>query len=511
MTPQEVVQAVMEETESMSRPVYRGQAKADWRPLSGAVRRLKAAHGEEVLEDEDALRKRLDEYQKHRLIDPMKLISRDGLSDIEILSVLQHNGAATMLLDFTENPLVALWNVCAEQPNEEGRVFILDIENHHIAINGRLEENPLDVSSTIVYYEPNRTLSTRILTQQSVFLICNPLLPENLFKSIKIPAKSKPPLRRYLTTLGISDEFLYGDVPGLATLNSANKPLLPKDSVSPTQLLKIGNRAYQEMRYEDALAAYESFVEAFPDVSQPHCLKGDALSALGRFGEAKRAYTKAIENLDRAFLAGERVLSRNEVLVDLMSGFLYFNRGNVQAAIGDHQDAVSDFDNALHQNPTPTREALYNRGNSKFLMQIYSEAYKDFEAASSERAGSDVALAMGNCKVIMGNFEEALDHYLTGTTLDPEKSATACLNNSNLVNGILEMLDGHEYEVRNENFVVFVEAACLGGSFPFEGNVGNSGNLPSGMVTAHGGKGYKGIRGFAVEIVPPTKPKMGLE
>ena len=69
MTPEKVVQAIMEETESMSRPVYRGQSKADWRPLSGAVRRLKAAHGEELLEDEDALRKRLDEYQKHRLID----------------------------------------------------------------------------------------------------------------------------------------------------------------------------------------------------------------------------------------------------------------------------------------------------------------------------------------------------------------------------------------------------------------------------------------------------------
>ena len=292
MTPEEVVQAVMEEAESMSRPVYRGQAKAGWRPLSSAVRRLKAAHGEELLEHEDALCKRLDEYQKHRLIDPMKLISRDGLSDIEILCVLQHNGAATMLLDFTENPLVALWNVCAEQPDEEGKVFILDIENHHIAKNGRLEKNPLDVSSTIVYYEPNRTLSTRIIAQQSVFLICNPLLPENLFKSIKVPARSKPPLRRYLTKLGISDEFLYGDVPGLATINSPHKPLLPKDSVSPRQLLKRGNRAYQETRYDDALAAYESFVEAFPDVSQPHCLKGDALSALGRFGEAKRAYTK---------------------------------------------------------------------------------------------------------------------------------------------------------------------------------------------------------------------------
>lgn len=511
MTPEEVVQAVMEAAESMSRPVYRGQAKADWRPLCSAVRRLKEAHGDELLEDEDALRKRLNEYQRHRLVDPMKLITRDGLSDIEMLCVLQHNGAATMLLDFTENPLVALWNVRAEHPDEEGKVFVLDIENHHIATNGRLEENPLDVSSTIVYYEPNRTLSTRILAQQSVFLVCNPLLPENLFKSINVPARSKVSLQRYLSKLGMSEEFLYGDVSGLAAINSPHKPLLPKDSVSPGQLLKIGNRAYQEMRYEDALAAYESFVEAFPDVSQPHCLKGDALSALGRFGEAKRAYTKAIENLERPFLAGDRVLSRSEVLVDLISGFLYFNRGNVQAAIDDHKIAVSDFDNALRQNPTPTREVLYNRGNSKFLMEMFSEAYKDFEAASSERMGSDVALAMANCKVMMGKFEEALDQYLTGTSLGPEKSAAACLNNSNLVNGILEMLDEHKYEVRSENFIVFVEAACLGGSFPFMGNTGNSGNLPSGMVTAHGGRGYKGVKGFAVKIVPPTKPKMGPE
>lgn len=35
--------------------------------------------------------------------------------------------------------------------------------------------------------------------------------------------------------------------------------------------------------------------------------------------------------------------------------------------------------------------------------------------------------------------------------------------------------------------------------------------VPSGMVTAPGGEGYKGVRGFAVEIVPPGKPKMGPE
>ena len=112
----ELIQAVLGMSKGMSRPAYRGHAKAKWTVDSGAVRRLVAAYGDEVLQDEDALRQLVRQYQTDELIIPMKVIGGEPMTDVQMLSVLQHQGAATMLLDFTENPLVALWFACADKP-----------------------------------------------------------------------------------------------------------------------------------------------------------------------------------------------------------------------------------------------------------------------------------------------------------------------------------------------------------------------------------------------------------
>ena len=111
----------------------------------------------------------------------------------------------------------------------------------------------------------------------------------------------------------------------------------------------------------------------------------------------RSAYTKAIENLDRPIYVGDGVVVGGEIS-DTMSRALYFNRGNVQAAVGEHHNAVADFDEALRRGYSPVRDVRYNQGNSYFQLGAFEEAHQDFEAAWSERKGSDAALAMGNCK-----------------------------------------------------------------------------------------------------------------
>ena len=114
---------------------------------------------------------------------------------------------------------------------------------------------------------------------------------------------------------------------------------------------------------------------------------------------------------------------------------------------------------------------------------------------------------MGNCKVMMSEFEAAHRQYLEGTTAEPEGSADHCRANAEQVRRILETLNGHAFWTRLAGFVLFVEAAHVQGTprhFPFAGNQGNTGNIPSGMITLHGGKGYEGAKGFAVAIVPPA-------
>ena len=503
MIPEEVIQSAVKLSESMTRPVYRGQADAGWQLQSCALRRLEDTYGKDLPEDEIELHKLVAQYHKVQLIEPMMVIDGATLSDLQRLSVLQHQGAATGLLDFTEHPLVALWFACAELSDEDGKVFVLDIGDHQVAQNGRSMDDPFRARQSVVYYEPDRSLGARIIAQQSVFVIGNPHIPDRYFKSVAVPRQSKEQLRDYLTKLGLSERVLFGDIPGLAAANTAQTKLQPTGPLSPEQYRDRGNRAYQAGRFDEALAAYESYATALPDVAQPNSLKGDALAALGRFEEANLAYTSAIENLDRPIYLGEQVIV-NQEFANMMSRALYYNRGNVRAATGDHQGAVADFDMALQHGFNPKMDVLYNRGNSNFALGKFKEAHEDFEVAWLEQEGSSAALAMGNCKVMMGSFEEALQQYVNGGTFEQESSVAHCRENAEQVQKLLQTLNGNDYQVRREGLTVLIETEGATANFPFGGNRGNKGNIPSGMVTAPGGKGYGGVAGFAVVIVQPT-------
>ena len=507
MTPEEIVRAVVEQSRTMTRPVYRGQAKAGWEPESGAVHRLRKAYGDDFPADKGELRNLVAEYHRERLIVPMQVIDGANLSDLQRLTVLQHQGAATGLLDFTESPLVALWFTCTEELDSDAKVFVLDIGNPQVARNRRnqVSSNLSDAEQVVEYYEPDRSLGARIVSQQSVFVICDPVIPTHHLRSVVVPRSSKGPLQDYLKGLGLSGESLFGDIPGLARANTRLTPLQRMTPLTPEEHRNRGNRAYQAGRYEDALEAYEAYGAVLPDVAQPYCLKGDTLAALGRFEDAGEAYTRAIEKLDQPIYLGKEVIVNRDFVGPMMSRALYYNRGNVRAAAGDHLGAVADFDIALNHGDDSNRDVLRNRGNSKFALEMFAEAYKDFEAAWLERESSDAALAMGNCKIMTGEFGEALQCYLGGGATEPEGCAAHCRANAEQVRRIMETLNGRAYKTRLEGVILFVETAHVRGTpqhFPFAGNQGNTGNIPSGMATAHGGKGYSGARGFAVAIVP---------
>lgn len=505
MTPEQIVQRVLQQSEEMSRPVYRGQAAADWRLESGAVRRLRAAYGEDLPEDDDGLRALVMQYHRDNLIMPMQVIDGITLTVVQRLSVLQHQGAATGLLDFTGDLLIGLWFACEDKPDNDGKVFVLDIGDHQVAQNGRRLDDPFDAGDTTVYYEPDQSLGARIIAQKSVFLICNPHISLSNVKSVVIPQKLKEPLLVYLTRLGLSSAGLFGDIPGLAAENAVHKPLRrPTEAPSPEQRRDRGNRAYQAGQFEAALSEYELFLLALPEVAQPYCLVGDTLAALGRFKEANAAYTKAIENLDRPIYAGPNVHVHREPVATMMSQTLYFNRGNVRAAADDHLDAIADFDAALELGYEPKRQVLYNRGNSKYSLENFQGAHDDFEAVWLEWPDSRAALALGNCKVMKGDFAEGHYVYASGGAKEPENSAVQCRENAAQVQQLLEVLNGNDYQLKPEGKFLYVESEGLEGFFPIVGNSGNTGNRPSGMVTAPGGKGFKGKVGFVVIVRSPA-------
>ena len=494
MTGFELIQAVLEISKDMSRPVYRGQAKARWGVESGAVRRLVATYGEEVLKDEGRLGEWVRQYQTDELVIPMQVIGGEPLTDLQMLSVLQHQSAATMLLDFTENPLVAFWFACVDKPESDGKVFAVDIGDPLAWTNGRKVERPLDEDQGLVYYEPDRSLGLRIVAQQSVFLICNPRIPERVVKEVEIPSTAKSGVREALERLGLSERVLFGDVSGLAAQNAPGKPLRRAYALTPAQCRRRGNRAYQERQFIEALAAYREYAERAPEAAEPHLLKGNALAALERYPEAVDAYTEAISRSGRP-LPQSNVVWEQGFIEETLS-VLHYNRGNAHAALGDHEAAVADFDQAVQHAANQPRDALFNRANSKYALGRFEESQRGYSAAGGNTR-RDTALGVGNSQLMLGNFREALASYLAGRGLDPEAAALHCGANGVELERMLEALGDSHYTVRVDGNDLVVETECLAGSFRIAGNSGNVGNR-------WGGSGYRGARGFKVKIEGPA-------
>lgn len=89
--------------------VYRGMADSKYDLLPGLARINKPEHDMEATLINDFLTRRPDAFS--------------GLSDFDILAKMQHYGLPTRLLDFSTNPLVALYFACDSNKKTAGRVL----------------------------------------------------------------------------------------------------------------------------------------------------------------------------------------------------------------------------------------------------------------------------------------------------------------------------------------------------------------------------------------------------
>ncbi len=94
--------------------MWRGHADIDWRLDSSAIRYLKDYQG--IDPQSNKLEEYLTKYEKS-ILNQTRTAGHgyyEGreLSDLELLSVIQHHGGATRLVDFTYNVFTALWFAC---------------------------------------------------------------------------------------------------------------------------------------------------------------------------------------------------------------------------------------------------------------------------------------------------------------------------------------------------------------------------------------------------------------
>lgn len=200
--------------------LFRGQ-KEDW-TLVPKLARLRFRGGLKVREAESKMLASL----KTRALPYLDTVPQN---DWDWLAIAQHNGMATRLLDWTTNPLAALW-FAVEQPatkGQDGVVWVFTPSQEDYVVNPD-SFTPFDSVRTRVFRPKH--INRRIITQHGLFtahyiqkngskfvsLEKNSRYKEHLIK-MRVPASMFSDIRTGLDRCGINAATLYGDLVGLCT------------------------------------------------------------------------------------------------------------------------------------------------------------------------------------------------------------------------------------------------------------------------------------------------------
>ena len=362
---------------------FRGQANGAWKLHSSATRRLIREYGCDVLEDDLKFLKMYANYHVSELTRPALengygLEDGNQISHLELLAKLQHLGAATGLIDFTWNPLVALWFACSagredghDRDKCDGKVFVINLNDPtpfqtpkkqtvQAIFPGKPGDSPY-------YWEPppRDPSAPRILRQRSVFVIGRPLISEHVVKRIPMPAADKKEIRRELEERFDTNELsLFMDIYGFSVANGPESPIRRMDD--PIGHFKQGNRFYQQGDYSQAIEEYDRCIQSEPGAWEPYMARGNAKAEIERFSDAQKDYDSALR------CRGNLYYDANELGINIIQVTneckIFYNRGNMKAALRDYSGAIEDYDKAIEY-PSVDRDLLgpifFNRANTK--------------------------------------------------------------------------------------------------------------------------------------------------
>ena len=383
--------------------LYRGLADAEWEVESSAYRRIEDSEGEAP--------PRVFQNYIEQLLNRASLQGfreREGgvkRSDMELLAELQHNGAATCLIDFTDNALVALWFACREKPEKAGKVVAMateETEDFSIVTYENLQDpinNFLDKDKLWKWTPSN--LSNRIVAQNSVFVFGERKIEKERwhYEEIKVDASSKGEIREELKEkFGITEESLFSDLTGFSQSNAHGRPY---SDYTVEDYFSLGLTFRQQGKLEKAIDAYKKVLELAPDHVRAYRSRGIAKRALGNHQGAIADFGKAID-LNPQYAAA------------------YAGRGIVKRILGDHQGAIADFDKALSLDPKHV-QAYRQRGIAKRDSGDHQGAIADFDKVIELNPQSVLAYRnRGLTKRILGDHQGAIADFDKALDLNPQ-------------------------------------------------------------------------------------------
>ena len=354
---------------------FRGQENAEWPPESSAEVRLKAnsaIHGKVpnhlfIEYHENLLKKcKLNNYDK-----------RDGkqMDELELLADLRHHQAATCLLDFSRNALIALWFAC-EKTEMDGKVFVVDtadestfleiaptdIKNRSIRdiLEFRTRETDKVRTQDFWYWSPAH-LNERITAQHSLFLFGLPSSGKSKLNAeeILIESSSKEQILRELKELhDIHEESLFPDFVGFAYTQRRE---VPYDTPNAQKYHRRGVEALQRGQNSEAVAYFTRAIELQLDHAQAYFMRGTAYFFKDEYDPAINDFTKAIE------------LQPDDAQA-------YSRRGAVYIVKDEYDPAINDLTKAIELQPDHP-QAYFRRGAAYFFKDEYDPAINNLTKA----------------------------------------------------------------------------------------------------------------------------------
>ncbi|MGG0309550.1 FRG domain-containing protein [Priestia megaterium] len=235
----ELITLRYDEEDPFNVKMWRGQGDINWKIDSGAYRRVFYSQDEEVKE-KDIMNYELTllKQAKHK---GFGYSEGRKLSDFELLAKLQHHGAATRLVDFSKNCLVALWFCINNSFDKTGLLYGIYTDFLAGEVEGSIRNSEANYNDFILRTQKNDNpffieppvVSPRIAAQHGVFLYSS-LSPAktgslklatedhgNIF--VAISPKLKVELKEILSsTFDIRGATLFPDLDGFSTFHGAS-------------------------------------------------------------------------------------------------------------------------------------------------------------------------------------------------------------------------------------------------------------------------------------------------
>ena len=403
--------------------LYRGLANTEWQVECAAHRRIEASETKPNIRSVRAYISRL--LKTAHMYDHGRHEGRK-LHNLELMALLQHAGAATCLIDFTHNPLVALWFACREELDDVGKVVVMNPKKKGATISGLSIEHsqPSTVIRTVDDLEEldddieslldGKTLQqwipiprgNRVIAQQSVFVFGQAVI-KNYDHEVRISSLAKNDILRVLhEKFGINEVSLFGDFAGFALANAHDKPY---EEYSADEYYEFAESSFERGDKAKAVQYCDKAIEEDPRHLNAYSLRGWCNYFRGESQESADDFSHAIEIDDtnmQFFMARAMVYahglkkpekavrdytvvinssstSENEIALSHLPDAYRF-RGLAYAKMGEHEDAIADFTSALEIQPDWT-DVYFDRAKSHRALGNESEARADESRAEVVR------------------------------------------------------------------------------------------------------------------------------